>query len=95
MGIFNALSSIGKINDLLKEIEFQLKIIGDMSENSVSNVRIQQEVEGLIRQYKQFVALLENSSAARTAVYTFLGSKTRSWGILSFLNETIRELKQY
>lgn len=95
MGIFNALSSIGKINDLLKEIEFQLKIIGDMSENSVSNVRIQQEVEGLIRQYKQLVALLENSSAARTAVYTFLGRKTRSWGILSFLNETIRELKQY
>ncbi len=94
MGFFNAMSSIGKINDLLKEIEYQLKIVGDMTDNSVSNVRVQQEVEGLIRLYNQLGSLVENSSGARIAVYTFLGRKCRSWEILSFLNETIRELKQ-
>ena len=94
MGFFNAMSSIGKINDLLKEIEYQLKIVGDMTDNSVSNARVQQEVEGLIRQYNRLGSLIENSSGARIAVYSFLGRKCRSWEILSFLNETIRELKQ-
>lgn len=94
MGFFNAMSSIGKINDLLKETEYQLKIVGDMTDNCVSNERIQQEIEGLIRLYNQIGNLLENSSGARTAVYTFLGRKCRAWEILSFLNDTIRELKQ-
>lgn len=95
MGLFNAMSSIGKINDLLKEAEYQLKIVGDMTDNSVSNSRVQQEVDGLIRLYNQIGSLLENSSGARTAVYTFLGRKCRSWEILSFLNDTIREIKEY
>lgn len=94
MGFFNAMSSIGKINDLLKETEYQLKIIGDMNGNAVSSTRVQQEIDGLIRLYNQIGSLLENSSGARIAVYTFLGRKCRSWEILSFLNETIRELKQ-
>lgn len=95
MGFFNAMSSIGKINDLLKETEYQLKIVGDMADNNVSSLRVQQEVDGLIKLYNQIGSVLENSSGARTAVYTFLGRKCRSWEILSFLNETIRELKQY
>lgn len=95
MGFFNAMSSIGKINDLLKETEYQLKIVGDMMDNSAPRSRIQQETEGLVRLYNQIGGLLENSSGARTAVYTFLGRKCRSWEILSFLNETIRELKRY
>lgn len=94
MGFFNAMSSIGKINDILKEAEYQLKIIGDMTDNSVSNSRIQQEVDELIRLYNQMGTLFENSGGARTAVYTFLGRKCRSWEILSFLNDTIRSLKQ-
>lgn len=95
MGFFNAMSSIGKINDLLKETEYQLKIIGDMTDNSVPGSRVQQEVEDLIKLYNQIGSLIENSSGARTAVYLFLGRKCRSWEILSFLNETIRELKHY
>lgn len=94
MGFFNAMSSIGKINDLLKETEYQLKIIGDMTDNSVSNSRVQMEIQGLVSLYNQIGDILENSSGARTAVYTFLGRKSRSWEIMSFLNETIRGLKQ-
>lgn len=95
MGFFNAMSSIGKINDLLKETEYQLKIIGDMTDNLVSSSRVQQEVDGLVRLYNQMGSVFENSSGARIAAYTFLGRKCRGWEILSFLNETIRELKQY
>ena len=95
MGFFNAMSSIGKINDLLKETEYHLKIIGDMTDNSVHSSRVQQEVEDLIKLYNKIGSLLENSSGARTAVYTFLGRKCRSWEILTFLNETIKELKNY
>ena len=94
MGFFNAMSSIGKINNLLKEIEYQLKVIGDMTDNSLPSIKVQYEVKELIRLYNQLSSLLENSSGARTAVYTFLGRKCRSWEILSFLNETIRELKK-
>lgn len=94
MGFFNAMSSISKINELLKEVEYQLKIVGDMKGNSVSSFRVQQEIDGLISLYNQIGSVLKNSSGARTAVYTFLGRKCRSWEILSFLNETIRELKQ-
>lgn len=94
MGFFNAMSSIGKINDLLKETEYQLKIIGDMTDNSVSNSRVQMEIQGLVSLYNQIGDILENSSGARTAVYTFMGRKSRSWEIMSFLNETIRGLKQ-
>lgn len=95
MGFFNAMSSIGKINNLLKEIEYQLKVIGDMTDNSVPSTKVQNEVNELIRLYNQLGNVLENSGGARTAVYTFLGRKCRSWEVLSFLNETIRELKQY
>lgn len=95
MGLFNAMNSIGKINDLLKETEYQLKIVSDMMNNSVPTSRVQLEVEELVKLYNQIGSLLENSGGARTAVYTFLGRKCRSWEILSFLNETIRELKQY
>lgn len=95
MGFFNAMSSIGKINDLLKEIEYQLKVISDMTDNSLPSVKVQNEVNELVRLYNQVGSVLENSSGARTAVYTFLGRKCRSWEVLSFLKETIRELKQY
>ena len=95
MGFFNAMSSIGKINNLLKEIEYQLKVISDMTDNSLPSAKVQNEVNELIRLYNQVASVLENSSGARTAVYTFLGRKCRSWEILSFLKETIRELKQY
>ena len=95
MGFFNAMSSIGKINDLLKETEYQLRIVSDMMGNSVSISSVRHEVEGLVKLYNQIGGLFENSSGARTAVYTFLGRKCRSWEILSFLDETIRELKQY
>ena len=90
MGFFNAMSSIGKINNLLKEIEYQLKVIGDMTDNSVPSTKVQNEVNELIRLYNQLGNVLENSGGARTAVYTFLGRKCRSWEVLSFLNETIR-----
>ena len=79
----------------IKETEYQLKIIGDMTDNSVHSSRVQQEVEELIKLYNQIGSFLENSSGARTAVYTFLGRKCRSWEILTFLNETIKELKHY
>ena len=95
MGFFNAMSSIGRINDLLKETEYQLKVISDMESNSVSSTRLHQEVEGLIVLYNELGATFEKSSGARDAVYKFLGRKCRGWEILSFLNETIRELKQY
>ncbi len=95
MGFLNAMSSIAKINELLKETEYQLKIIGDMTDNNVNFSRVQREVEGLIRLYNQIGAVLGNSSGARTAVYNFLGRKCRSWEILSFLNESIREFKNH
>lgn len=93
MGLFNAMSSIGKLNDMLKETEYQLKIIGDMADNHTPSSRMQQEFDGLVRLYDKMGSIFENSSAARIAVYTFLGRKCRGWEILSFLRETITELK--
>ena len=92
MGFFNAMSSIGKMNNLLTETEKQLKLISDLMERNVSKMRIQMEVNYLMGLYNEMVRVLDNSGGARVATYTFLGQKTRSLNILMFLKETIQEL---
>lgn len=92
MGFFNAMSSIGKMNNLLKETEEQLRMISNLIESGAPKFRVQQGVVGLMGLYNQMVDVLQNSSGARVATYTFLGQKTRSVNVLMFLKETIQEL---
>ena len=92
MGFFNAMSSIGKMNNLLKETENQLRKISDLMQYGANQDRIQQEVKFLDTLRKEMILVLEGSAGARVATYTFLGHKTRSLNVIMFLNDTIQEL---
>lgn len=92
MGLFNAMCSIGEMNNLLKETEGQLKKISDLMGSKASSIMIQQEVNHLISLYNQMGDVLENSSGARVAMYTFLGKKTRALNVLMFLKEVIMDM---
>lgn len=92
MGFFNAMSSIGKMNKLLIDTEWQLKRITDLMENNAPNIQIQQEVRNLVDLYNQMGSVLENSAGARIATYSFLGKKCRSLDVLLFLKEIIRDI---
>jgi hypothetical protein len=90
MGFFNAMNCIGQINGILKETEYQIKIICDMKENNAPVVRIQQEVTELCKLYNQIDELLQKSLSAKIATYTFMGHKgVRSWEILDFIKQVI------
>ena len=94
MGFFNAMRCTGKMNNLLKETENQLRKISDLIQYGANQDRLQQEVKFLDTLRKEMVLVLDNSAGARVATYTFLGQKTRSLNVIMFLKDIIQELNQ-
>lgn len=93
MGLINAFNSVGKMNDLLKEAEYQLKIVCDMQDSGADRYRMLQELNQLKILYNQISEVLDNSAGARVATYSFMGERgARSWQILAFLQHAINEL---
>lgn len=93
MGLFNSLSTIGKVNEHLKEMEYQLNLICQMMDNGLPSYKIQNELNIFKQQHQQLINLFGGSRGAFVAVYTFLGRKCRSADILQFTKDTICELQ--
>lgn len=93
MGIFNTISTIGKINAHLKEMEYQLNVISQMLDNRLPSYKIQNELDIFKQQHQQLIDLFGSSRGAFIAVYTFLGRKCRSADILQFTKDTIIDIQ--
>lgn len=92
MGFFNAMSSIGKMNKLLKETENKLKLISFYVENGNSKTILEEEVAHLKGLQNQMCDVLTNSAGARVATYSFLGKNCKALDVLMFLEKVIRDI---
>lgn len=92
MGFFNAISSINKINALLKDLENQVTITqGQIEHNApVQNLRNSLNVHKRIHQ--DLIDLFGHSSAAQVAMFTIFGDKMQMHGILTYSKNLICNL---
>lgn len=89
MGLF----SVGKVNTLLLQTEAQLARISDKYQFGASKSELRTEVNKLRQLHAQLNYHFIDSSIARTAMYSFLGRKCRSWEVAGFLTEIIRDME--
>ena len=92
MGFFNAMSSIGKMNNLLRETENKLNLISIYMEKGAHKTIIEEEVTYLKSLHDQMCNVLSKSAGARVATYSFLGKKCKALDALMFLKEIIQDL---
>ena len=92
MGFFNAMSSIGKMNNLLRETENKLNLISIYMEKGAPKTIIEEEVIHLKGLQNQMGDVLANSAGARVATYSFLGKKCKILDVLMFLKQIIQDL---
>lgn len=89
MGIF----SIGKVNNLLIDIEKQLAKISSLHNHGGGKLIMQQSVNELRQLTAKLSYQLTDSTMANIAVYTFLGSRCRGSEVVMFLKNTIKEME--
>ena len=88
------MSSIGKMNNLLRETENKLNLISIFMEKGASKIIIIEEVTHLKGLQTQMCDVLANSAGARVATYSFLGKKCKALDVLMFLKEILQDLDQ-
>lgn len=84
MGFFNAMSSIGRINGLLRDLENQVAITQGQIENGASTSNLIYSLNVHKRIHQDLIDAFSGSSGARTAVYTVFGEKMRMDDVLTY-----------
>ena len=92
MGFFNAMSSINKINSLLKDLENQVTISQDLVQSNASRWQLDNSLNDLKRIHQDLIDTFSNSSGARVSVFTLFGDKMRMDGILTYSKNLIYNL---
>ena len=92
MGFFNAMSSIGKINNLLKDFENQVTISQDLVERDAPTHMLINNLNVLKSIHQQLIDTFSNSAGARTAMFTIFGDKMQMHGILTYTKNVILHL---
>lgn len=92
MGFFNAMSSIGKINNLLKDFENQVTISQDLVERDAPTQMLVNNLNVLKSIHQQLIDTFSNSAGARTAMFTIFGDKMQMHGILTYTKNVIFHL---
>ena len=92
MGLFNAMSSIGKINNLLKDFENQVTITQDLVERNASTQMLMNNLNVMKSIHQQLIDTFSNSAAARIAMFTIFGEKMQMDGILTYSKNVIYNL---
>lgn len=92
MGFFNAMSSIGKINNLLKDFENQVTISQDLVERDAPTQMLVNNLNVLKSIHQQLIDTFSNSAGARTAMFTIFGDKMQMHGILTYTKNVILHL---
>lgn len=92
MGLFNAMSSINKINCLLKDLENQVTITQDQVRRNAPVETLQNSLNVLKHIHQDLIDTFSNSSGARAAMFTIFGDKMRMHGILTYSKNLIYNL---
>ncbi len=92
MGLFNAMSSISKINGLLKDLENQVTITQNQVAQNVHVSHLNNSLNVLKSIHQQLIDTFSQSSAARIAMFTVFGDKMQMDGILTYSKNVIYNL---
>ncbi len=92
MGFFNAMSSINKVNNLLKDLENQVTITqgqigsGAPLSNLVNSLNVHKRI------HQDLLDVFSNSGGARVSVYTLFGDKMRMDDVLTYSKNLVLNL---
>ena len=92
MGLFNAMSSINKVNNLLKDLENQVTITQDQVRRKASAETLRNSLNVLKHIHQELIDTFSSSSGARVAVFTLFGDKMRMHDILTYSKNVICNL---
>lgn len=92
MGFFNAMSSINKVNNLLKDLENQVTITQDQVRKNASAETLQNSMNVLKHIHQELINTFSNSSGARFSMFTLFGNKMRMHDILTYSKNVIYNL---
>lgn len=84
MGFLNAMTSISKINNLLKDLENQVTITQDQVESNASRWQLENSLNVFKRIHQDLIDTFTGSGVARVAVFTVFGDKMRMDDILTY-----------
>lgn len=84
MGFFNAMSSINKVNNLLKDLENQVTITQGQIERGAPLSNLENSLNVHKRIHQELLDVFSNSSGARVSVYTVFGDKMRMDDVLTY-----------
>lgn len=83
MGLFNAMSSINRVNNLLKDLENQVTITQDQVRRNVPVETLRNSLNVLKHIHQELIDTFSNSSGARVSMFTLFGDKMRMHVIYS------------
>lgn len=89
MGFFNAMSSINKVNNLLKDLENQVIITQYQVRKNASAETLQNSMNVLKHIHQELINTFSNSSGARVSMFTLFGDKMRMHDILTYSKNII------
>lgn len=92
MGFFNAISSVNKVNNLLKDLENQVTITQDQVRRNASAETLQNSLNVLKHIHQDLIDTFSNSSGARVSMFTLFGDKMRMHDILTYSKNLIYNL---
>ena len=84
MGFFNGMSTINRINNLLKDLENQVTITQSMVESHAPNHNLENCFNVHKRIHQELIDAFSNSSTARISVFTIFGDKMRMHDVLTY-----------
>lgn len=92
MGFFNAMSSIARINELLKDFENQVTISQDLVQRNAPKENLINSLNVMKSIHQQMIDIFSNSAGARTAMFKIFGDKMQMDGILTYSKNVIYNL---
>lgn len=92
MGFFNAMASIGTINQLLKEFENLVTITQDLVERNAATSTLNNRLSAMKSIHQELINTFANSSAARVAMFKIFGDKMQMHEILTYTKNVIMNL---
>lgn len=84
MGFFNAMSSINKINNLLKDLENQVTITQDLVQSNASRRQLENSLNVLKHIHQELIDTFAGSGGARVSMFTLFGDKMRMDDVLTY-----------
>ena len=86
------MSSINKVNNLLKDLENQVTITQDQVRKNASAETLQNSMNVLKHIHQELINTFSNSSCARVSMSTLFGNKMRMHDILTYSKNVIYNL---